>query len=112
MEKSIRIIFIFIVACVLCTCVSVQNAEYFYTEHESNERIYDIIDSLEITGDITFPEVANWDKTQYFTNDSVIITTWTWMNVSNDTTYVITIIQDPNSQTYCLKYRKEWREKK
>lgn len=94
--------------CVLCTCASVQKAHYFYTER--NECL-SVIDSLKNTELLSLPKLSIWDKSQYFTNDSIIVTTWMWMTKKVDTTYVFTVIQDPISG-YVVKYRKEWREKK
>lgn len=108
MEKVIRYISFILLICVLCTCASIQKAQYFYTER--NECL-SVIDSLENAEELLLPKLSNWDKTQYFTNDSIIVTTWMWMTKKVDTIYVFTVIQDPISG-YVVKYRKEWRVKK
>lgn len=55
---------------------------------------------------LSLPQLSNWDKSQYFTNDSVIVITCMWLTKKVDTTYVFTVIQDPISG-YVVKYRKE-----
>lgn len=108
MEKVIRYISFILLLCVLSTCASIQKAQYFYTERNEYASV---IDSLENVEGLSLPKLSNWDKSQYFTNDSIIVTTWMWMTNKVDTIYVFTVIQDPISG-YVVKYRKEWREKK
>lgn len=108
MEKALRYTLFILVCCVLSTCATIQKAQYFYTER--NECL-SVIDSLENAEELLLPQLSNWDKSQYYTNDSIIVTTWMWMTNKVDTTYVFTVIQDPISG-YVVKYRKEWREKK
>lgn len=65
MEKIIKFISFILLLCVICTCASVQKEQYFYTER--NEYAY-VIDSLKNKECISLPDLANWDKIQYFTN--------------------------------------------
>lgn len=108
MEKVIRFLLFILVLCVLYACATVQKAQYFYTERNEYEAV---IDSIRNANELSLPQLCNWDKSQYFSNDSVIVTTWMWMTSKSDTTYIFTVIQDPISG-YVVKYRKEWREKK
>lgn len=108
MEKALRYTLFILVCCVLSTCATVQKAEYFYAERNECKSL---IDSLVTEESLVIPEMENWDKSQYFTNDSIIVTTWMWMTHNADTTYVFSVIHDPISG-YVVKYRKEWREKK
>ena len=108
MEKALRYTLFILICCVLSTCATIQKAEYFYTERNEYASIIDSLENVEL---LSLPKLSNWDKSQYFTNDSIIVTTWMWMTKKVDTTYVFTVIQDPISG-YVVKYRKEWREKK
>ena len=91
----------------LIGCGTILNVTYFYPETTYPERK---IDSLSNVNDIPIPSYKDWNKAQYFTNDSVIISTYTYVTEKNDTTYIFTLIEE--GKEYVLKYRKEWRTKK
>lgn len=107
MFKWIKQAFIVIVFFIFNTCGTALHTEYFYDKRDTYETV---IDSLSKEKKLIIPATNNWSKIEYFSGDSVIVSTYYYTGYIADTLYVFSITEDPISG-YIIKYRKEWRGK-